>query len=69
MREAFDESFAKLGLEYIDLYLMHWPQAQVDGRVLRAEEHPTFVETWKEMEKLLETGMCSPYPAKHGLGL
>jgi glycerol 2-dehydrogenase (NADP+) len=26
------------------------------GKVLGPEEHPTFIETWKEMEKLLETG-------------
>ncbi|PSS06486.1 hypothetical protein PHLCEN_2v3715 [Hermanssonia centrifuga] len=42
--------------EYIDLYLMHWPQAQIGDRVLKEDEHPTFVDTWKDMEKLLETG-------------
>ena len=29
VREALEESLARLGLEYIDLYLMHWPQALV----------------------------------------
>lgn len=29
--EAFEESLAKLDCEYIDMYLMHWPQAVVDG--------------------------------------
>lgn len=24
--ESFNESFENLGLGYIDLYLMHWPQ-------------------------------------------
>ncbi|KAA1470614.1 aado/keto reductase [Dentipellis sp. KUC8613] len=56
VRELFDESLKKLGLEYIDLYLMHWPNAIVDGKILTPEEHPTIVDTWKEMEKLLETG-------------
>ncbi|KAJ3554935.1 hypothetical protein NM688_g2846 [Phlebia brevispora] len=56
VREAFEESFAALNCEYINLYLMHWPQAEVDGRVLDASEHPTFIDTWKEMEKLLENG-------------
>ena len=26
VRASFDASLAKLGCEYIDLYLMHWPQ-------------------------------------------
>jgi len=30
--------------------------ALLNGRVLPPEESPTFVETWKEIEKLLETG-------------
>jgi diketogulonate reductase-like aldo/keto reductase len=42
--KAFNESLEKLGLEYIDLYLMHWPV-------------PEFrLKTWKVFEKLLETG-------------
>lgn len=50
---AFDESFEKLGLEYIDLYLMHWPQAQkADGS---ADDSISFVDTWKQLERLLET--------------
>ncbi|KAK7691654.1 hypothetical protein QCA50_005053 [Cerrena zonata] len=35
---------------------MHWPQAIVDGRTLNEDEYPTYVDTWKSMEKLLETG-------------
>ncbi|KAK7057505.1 aldo/keto reductase [Favolaschia claudopus] len=55
VKEAFEESFEKLGLSYVDLYLLHWPQGVVNDKVLSPEEHPTFIETWKEMEKLLET--------------
>ena len=43
---AFEESRKKLGLDYVDLYLIHWP---VEG--IRSE-------TWKAMEKLLEEGKC-----------
>ena len=43
---AFDVSLDKLGLEYIDLYLIHWPLPGVDK----------YVETWKAFEKLLADG-------------
>lgn len=42
--KAFDESLTKLGLEYVDLYLIHWP---VKG---------LYKETWKALETLYETG-------------
>ncbi|MCR2823669.1 aldo/keto reductase [Lederbergia panacisoli] len=42
--QAFEESRRKLGLEYIDLYLIHWP-----GKT-------KFVETWKAFEKLQKDG-------------
>lgn len=55
--EAFQESLDRLGCEYVDLYLMHWPQAQnPDGKILQPDQSPTCVETWQAMEKLLDTG-------------
>ncbi|AOS64348.1 aldo/keto reductase [Actinoalloteichus hymeniacidonis] len=41
---AFDESMEKLGLEYLDLYLIHWPQPKRDH----------YIDTWRAFEKLLE---------------
>lgn len=38
---AFETSLGKLGLEYIDLYLTHWPK-------------PTLAETYKAIERLYE---------------
>ncbi|CAE6526495.1 unnamed protein product [Rhizoctonia solani] len=58
-RRGFERSLKELDIEYIDLYLMHWPMARsgsMEGRVYQPEESPTFVETWLAMEKLLETG-------------
>ncbi|RFU85788.1 aldo/keto reductase [Streptomyces triticagri] len=43
---AFDASLDKLGLDHVDLYLIHWPVPARD----------TYVETYKAFEKLLEDG-------------
>ncbi|KAI0673938.1 Aldo/keto reductase [Trametes maxima] len=55
--EALDNSLMKLGVDYVDLYLMHWPMAfDESGRTLQPDESPTLIETWREMEKLLVHG-------------
>ncbi|ANF31254.1 2,5-diketo-D-gluconic acid reductase [Leifsonia xyli] len=43
---AFEESLTKLGLDYVDLYLIHWPTPQKD----------TFVQAWKSLEKIYASG-------------
>jgi 2,5-diketo-D-gluconate reductase A len=44
---SFEESRARLGLEYVDLYLIHWPLPRVDK----------YVDTWKAMIRLREDGL------------
>ncbi|KAG9224194.1 hypothetical protein CCMSSC00406_0004693 [Pleurotus cornucopiae] len=54
---ALDESLAKLGTTYVDLFLMHWPQALMQtGEALPPDASPTIAETWREMENLVEVG-------------
>lgn len=51
---ALDISLQSLDLDYVDLFLMHWPCAKTpDGKPLGINESPTFVETWKMMERLV----------------
>ncbi|GAA0367912.1 aldo/keto reductase [Streptomyces blastmyceticus] len=56
---AFDASMDRLGLDYADLYLIHWPVPSRD----------TFVDTYKALEKLLADGrakaigVCNFQPA------
>lgn len=45
--KAFEESRDKLGLDYFDLYLIHWPLPK-KGK---------YKETWKAMEKLYKEGL------------
>ncbi|MER6340542.1 aldo/keto reductase [Streptomyces tendae] len=43
---AFDDSLAKLGLDYVDMYLIHWPTPARD----------LYKDTWKAIEKLVSDG-------------
>ena len=50
--KAFVDSIEKLGLDYIDLYLIHWPANQKNY----ADWQKTNAETWRAMEELYEDG-------------
>ncbi|MFJ9910799.1 aldo/keto reductase [Actinacidiphila glaucinigra] len=43
---AFDASLAKLGLDHVDLYLIHWPTPARD----------TYLDTWRAFEKIHAEG-------------
>ncbi|HEX7211902.1 MAG TPA: aldo/keto reductase, partial [Propionibacteriaceae bacterium] len=56
---AFDESMNELGLDVLDLFLIHWPQPMFDQ----------YVETWRAFERLLADGRVSSIGAVQNRGL
>lgn len=60
------KSLADLGLDYLDLYLVHWPfpnyhppHCNVTARSPNAKPyiHSNFMRTWRQMEKLVDLGL------------
>ena len=43
---AFDESLARLGMDYVDLYLIHWP----------APQRGLYLDSWRALIRLREEG-------------
>lgn len=64
--QSIDESLHKLGLDYVDLYLVHWPTADVNAK----ESINKRIDTWKAMEEIYASGKAkaigvSNYTVKH----
>lgn len=65
VKGACMQSLTNLGLDYVDLYLMHNPYAfQEGGDLYPKDEHNEmigsdvdFIDTWQEMEKLYTSGL------------
>eukprot|EP00056_Hartaetosiga_gracilis_P001399 m.44727 g.44727 ORF g.44727 m.44727 type:complete len:327 (-) comp10622_c0_seq1:1175-2155(-) len=71
VRGACEKTLSDLGLEYVDLYLIHWPiSLKRDAGVFPKNEDGSLQydsvpieDTWKAMEELVAAGLC------HAIGI
>ena len=66
VRPTFERSLRDLRLDYLDLYLIHWPfpnvhafGVDVTSRAANAKPyiHEAYLATWRELEKLVDEGL------------
>ena len=55
VERAFEESLKKLGTDYVDLYLVHWPVPNEAPGSPVLEEKP-YVKTWQALEGIYKSG-------------
>jgi len=65
VKRCLDITLKNLKLDYLDLYLIHWPMAYKDGDVLFPKNdkeemlfsNVDYVDTWKVMEDMVDMGL------------
>ena len=55
---ALNESLKKLGMDYVDLYLIHWPVREEQG----------YIRAWKKLEQFCKEGRCRAIGGSNGGG-
>lgn len=53
-KKAFRKSCTQMGVKYLDLYMLHWPDAMQPGRSNRELR----AEPWRALEDLYKQGLC-----------
>jgi len=56
VEEGINSSLKSLGVDYVDLYLMHWPSSTDPTNLKKHLPDWNFVKTWAEMQKLPASG-------------
>lgn len=65
---ALKKSLSALGLDYIDMFLIHWPMAMPpseeifpkneEGEILFEDDHTDITDTWQGMEECVNQGLA-----------
>ena len=66
VRKGLEKTLGLLGLDYVDLYLIHWPQAYQPGEDLLPKDanggpflvDTDYLDTWKGMEEVYKAGLA-----------
>ena len=56
VEEGIESSLKSLGVDYVDLYLMHWPSSTDPTDLKKHYPDWNFVDTWREIQKIPATG-------------